>query len=474
MSNWLKTYRLILWLILAIFVLYLVYLALVPSGQVVYRYDFSKPSQFIGPLTPGDRVREPAGAEQEIIGNPIYFSLSTPRPFDRATLSIKYRNPHALNNLEAGVLVDKKLWRYQLAPLANKLIDQAIASGAWGLVESGSTILLQRSENYNSVAEFLAKLPAKNEVALYNYNLSPKYQLANYQVTSTLWSWPYPLKADYQFYTYLNNEKLAVDFSFTDLNDNSDPDPIELLVYDQANQLVATESLADDGVSARITHGRSLNLNHKLPNGLYKVEVKANSDIITDTFSTSLSKISFINRLWLAPRNQALELSASGAQLTLQTINPASLGAVYLNQELIDLNQSYRQLSSVSDCGSACRIKLAKGDIIISMDGVFALDAKQLIDPRWLNLGARKAIPASVKYILANYSPPETEGSEQVATIDLDLTQAYREKGKYSFLISAPSLSAEDAVDDSLIISDISLELSGADWRSLLSKVFAR
>lgn len=475
MPTWIKTYRLILWLVLAIFVLYLGYLAIIPSGQVTYNYDFTKPSQFIGPLTPGDRVRVPNDGRQEIIGNPVYFSLFTSRPFDRAKLTIHYQNPHRLANLEAGVLVDKKLWRYDLSPLANKLIDQAIASGAWGLVDSGSTILLKRSEQYNTVADFLAKLPPKSEVALYNYNLNPDFRLKDYQATSTVFTWPYPLKGDYQFYTYLDNQALKIDFNFTDLNDNADPDPVELLVYNQANQLIASQSLADDGVSSGQTVNRSLQLNTgKLPVGPYKVEVKANSDIITESFSGSLSKLAFINRLWLAPRDQGLELVASGAQLTLQTINPASLGAVYLNQELIDFNQSYRQLSSATECGLECRIKLPKGDIIVSLDGVFALKPEQLIDPRWLNLASRSSIPANVKYILADYAPPKTVGNQQVATLDLDLNSAYREQGKYSFLLSAPSLSAEDEISDSLIISNITIELSGANWLSLLTKLFSR
>lgn len=470
MPNWIKTYRLILWLILAGFVIYLTYLALVPSGLITYHYDLSQPDQFIGRLTPGDRVLEPASGEQAIIGNPVYFTLATPRPFDRAKVTISYRNPDQLNNLEAGVLVDKKLWRYQLAPLANRLLDQAIASGAWGLLQNGSTILLQRAENYNTIADFLANPPAKSEMALYNYQLAPRYTAP--QATSTLAAWPYALKGDYQFYGYLSSEQLQVDFNFTDLNENNDSDTVEVLIYDQSNQLVARQELADDGISARPTANRHLAIRQNLAKGLYKLEVKANSDIITNNFQSKLQAVSFINRLWLAPNPKPLNLWASGGRVTFQTINPASLGPVHINQELLDFNQSYRQLSSVNDCGSVCRVQLPAGDIIISLDGVLAANQAQLLDPRWLNLANRQSVPASVKYILANYAPPRGLGEEQVATVDLDLTQAYRERGQYSLLISAPSLSAEDAINDSLIITDIQVELSGATWRDLWSKLF--
>ena len=151
MPTWIKQFRLSLRLILVAFLLWLFYLALVPSGHITYNYAFTKASDFIGVLAPADRVEKPSSGTQKIIGNPVYFSLRTARPFDRAKITITYQNPHALSNIEAGVLVDKALWRYDTKPLANHLIDQAIASGAWGLLEDGSTLLLQKSENYNSI-----------------------------------------------------------------------------------------------------------------------------------------------------------------------------------------------------------------------------------------------------------------------------------------------------------------------------------
>lgn len=471
MPTWIKQFRLSLRLILVAFLLWLFYLALVPSGRITYNYAFTKPSDFIGVLAPADRVEKPNSGTQKIIGNPVYFSLRTARPFDRAKVTITYQNPHALSNIEAGVLVDKALWRYDTKPLANHLIDQAIASGAWGLLEDGSTLLLQKSENYNSIQEFLAKLPAKNQVALYNYDLASNYRLTNYQATSTPLVWSQPLKGNYQFYTYLKQEALALDFSFTDLNENKDPDPVEVSLYDELGNLVATKSLADDALATGSSKTRSLNFQQAaLAEGVYKVEVKANSDIITERISGNLSRLAFINRLWLAASSKPINLYARGAALSFQTINPASRSLIYMNQEVIDLGQTYRQFSSTGDCGELCQLKLPVGDVIIAGDAVFSLRADQLLEPRFTKLASRSTIPAGVKYILASYTKPKANTGWQEATVDLDLSQAYREQGKYSLLLSIPSLSAEDEVKDSLLIKNIQVELVGKDWRALLRR----
>ncbi|MBU4375493.1 hypothetical protein KKH38_03260, partial [Patescibacteria group bacterium] len=99
-------------------------MAIVPSGKISYvRRDFgiSPPNYnyFISKLTPEDRValtseaKLPAGslASWKITGDPVYFSLRTLRKFDKAKLTLKYKNENALPIIEAGILADSVVWR---------------------------------------------------------------------------------------------------------------------------------------------------------------------------------------------------------------------------------------------------------------------------------------------------------------------------------------------------------------------------
>ncbi len=54
------------------------------------------------------------------------------------------------------------------------------------------------------------------------------------------------------------------------------------------------------------------------------------------------------------------------------------------------------------------------------------------------------------------------------ATVELDIKHAYREDGKYSFMISVPGLKAEDKVNDNLEIYSLEVKLSG---RTLWEKI---
>ncbi len=52
--------------------------------------------------------------------------------------------------------------------------------------------------------------------------------------------------------------------------------------------------------------------------------------------------------------------------------------------------------------------------------------------------------------------------------VEFDLRGAYREDGKYTFLISAPGLNPNDALDDYLEIEEIKVELKG---KTLIEKI---
>ncbi|MCX6796691.1 MAG: hypothetical protein NTW06_04320, partial [Candidatus Falkowbacteria bacterium] len=162
-------FRIILWSLLGLVVLWLLYMGIVPSGKITYDTDFKNDNFFIKKLTPAERVDEikrnvPPSlfqsfgeASQKIIGDPVYFSLRTPRRFNSANIEIKYKNNSELPIIETGVLVDKIVWRYNTKPIENRVIDQL--SVKWNMIKSGETIFLQREKKYKSVEEFLKNLP---------------------------------------------------------------------------------------------------------------------------------------------------------------------------------------------------------------------------------------------------------------------------------------------------------------------------
>ena len=480
--------RIFLWLILASVVSWLLYMAVVPNGRINYTYDFTKDSYFIKKLTPEERVKPIVGGKQTIIGDPVYFTLCTPRRFNKAKLTLKYRHNkdtecpigHSVSGyipiIEAGVLVDKIIWRYDLQPIENRIIDELAL--VWNVIKDNGIMLLQREKIYNNINEFLNNLPARNEIALYNYNLKQEFLLADYVRSSDGQVIDYDLRGPYQFYTYIKSEDLDFIFSFYDLNKNQDSDPINLHLY-YNNQLIDSRHLDDDGItddSGALADERSLELKlANLPEGVYKIELRVNDDIITKSITTKQQKMAFINKLWLADGgNNDINLYTDSKLINAQTVNPNSLQTIKITSSAlsaintINIDQTYKQFSATVS-SSATKLTLEKDDMILSGSGVFSFSQDSLINPNFKKVDFYLDIDNDgVNYILAKYDLPMEENDWKIAFAEFDLTKAYREDNKYSFLISVSGLRADDDMDDWIEVGEIGVELEG---KSLWEKI---
>jgi len=532
---WQIKLRIFLWVVLAGVVGWLLYMAVVPSGRISYVYDFSEPNYFIGKLTPKERIKgaEPLrfaaanrsgsapSASAVIIGDPVYFSLRTPRRFDKATLTLKYRRPKetkspigdlvsvvsavethsnaSLPVIEAGILVDKTIWRYDLKPIDNKIIDQL--SLAWDVTEEDGVMLLQREKKYDSIDGFLNNLPPRNEIALYNYDLKTNFVLKDYAPAKTSSEMNYPLRGSWQFYTYVKNEDLDFVFEFSDLNKNKDSDDINLYLY-YNNQVIDSRRLDDNGESENsgelIGRGKLKFKLANLPEGAYKIELRANDDIITKNIITKQKKLAFMNKLWLADGgNSGIVLYTDSREIRAQTINPGSLQTIKAGDGELVMDETYKQFKmnvslrdNKDNTGVAAGAKLSfneitleKDDVILAGDGVFSFGEDSLINPKIKKVDANLNVDADgINYVLANYRIPRNGGEPalsrsngwKVARAEFDLTKAYSEDNKYGFLISIPGLSADDEVDDYVEIKEIKIDLNGRALLEALRDKFKR
>jgi len=489
-------FRLFLWLVLIIVTGWLLYMGVVPGGRISYVYDFTKPSYFIKKLTPEERVKpivvsREIGASQVIIGDPVYFTLRTPRKFSKAKLTLKYKNISDLPLIEAGVLADKIVWRYDLQPIKNKIINQLTLS--WQVISENGVMLLQRERNYNSLDEFLNNLPEAKEIALYNYDLKKEFLLPDYEAgeSGSLASSQVSLRGPYEFYTYIKAEDLDFTFSFLDLNNNKDCDPIDLRLY-YNDQLIDSRHLDDDGIATdnnEATERGEIKLRlANLPEGAYKIEARVNDDIITKSIISEQQKLAFVNKIWLAQGSGSkLSLYTDSREINAQTINPASLQTIKITDakknkaetNLLKLGQTYK-LHSIKVEPFLSQIKIDKDDVILSGDGVFSFSEDSLINPNFKKVKASLDIDQEgINYILARYTLPGRADGWEIAQAEFNLGKAYQEfysnklvgATQYSFLISIPGLKADDGIDEGIEIGEIRVDLEGKSlWKKITGK----
>ncbi len=472
-----KKLRMFLWGVLGVVVAWILWMNVVPDGKIIYVNNFSDDySEFVRKLTPDERVEPIEGGAQKIIGDPAYFDLRVPRHFTEATMTIKYKNNTALPIVEAGVLMDKKLWQYNLAPLQNKILDNLISS--WQVLREDGLILLQRpglpeEDIFSSIKDFKNNLPKQERIVLYNTDLNNEYILDDYKASSKEKDLGLSLRGAYQFYIYLKDEDLNFIFNFIDLNEYEGSDEVDINLYYQ-DQLINGLSLADDGiVDDKAKQGEEQTAELKLtnlPQGLYKVEVKTSDDIITSNIKTTQEKISFVNKVWLASTKNGINLFTDSLQISAQTINPNSLQTINVGEQDLILKNTYQQQNLMTSVGVK-EVNLEKGGVKLSGNGVFALKDSDLINPQYRKIdGSINLESEQIDYVLARYSQPIEDGDYLISQVEFDLSNAYKEFSKHKFIFSIPGLHVEDGKDDYIEIDEIKIELEGTSlWEKILN-----
>ena len=466
--------RIFLFLGLAGVVFWLLWMAVVPNGEIEYYTDFGDDNFFIRKFSPEERV-EKRNKEIKLIANPVYFNLRTPRTFDQAELSLKYQNKSE-SVVEVGPLVDKDLWRYRLTPVENKILEQIDI--VWPRIEGEDVSLWQRpgldaSSSYVSLEQFWENPPGVESIAIYNYDVSFNYTIKGYESSDSALIWPYALRGDWQSFIYIDNEDLSVSVDIVDLNQNLDLDSGELRLYCE-NELLFKESFVDDGNildDGKVSSVKSIILRQAgLPTGVYKLEFRAGSDLVTKKIESEQEKFVFNSNInFHKDGNVNFNIWTDSSKVQAVTIYPESLQTLGLGKNEMEISEVYAQASAkvlkASSSDEISFINIKKDGLEISGAGTFAINKDAWFNPKLKKINSDLDInKSSVNYILAKYQSLVSQADWRIANVKIDLKDAYREGGQYSFLISVPNIKS----GRELIIKEIDIKLKG---RTLLQKI---
>ena len=482
--SFLFKFRLFLGLILIILTLIFLYLKVVPFGSITYIRDYTSNLRsgkgFIYGFTPAERVDLKSAEVPRLIGDPVYFSVFTPRTFDKAKVTITYRDNLAINTplVEIGVLADNIVWRYDLQPIDNKSLDYLMLR--WNKIEENGKLFLQKDTNYTSLSDWendLARGQIKgcfneleNCLAVYNYSPKYNYQIPNYQPATPI-SITTPLRGAHQFYVYVKDEPLRLEFNLVDLNTDTKPAPINIILS-SADKVIDAKTVADSNPkpgSGQTEEKKVILEEQNLPAGVYKVEVKITDDMVIKKIISSVNRLSFINKVWPVSIEGSLKLYTDANYLQVKALNPASLQTIDFGGQDFSLDEAYRQFDFKTNAVATNKeINLAKDDVILENNGVFAFSTSSLFNPSLPKVDRFFSVKNSLKYIVADYQAPLEYEGYKTATAELNLKDAYRENGKYSFMISIPGLKNDDDVNDNFEIYQIKIELDGRTiWQKI-------
>ena len=474
------------WLVfIFLIIVFFLILKIVPWGHIVYSRNYANPLRvgqgFIYNFTPQDRVIETRGKLPKMVGDPLYFSVFTPRTFSQAKLKLYYRRhlDEKTPVIEAGVLADGVVWRYDLKPIENRLIDNLKSS--WQVLSS-SPLIMQQEAYYDNNSEFLQDLEKGSLreceednilscLATYNYqlNLEPRFSFKSADKPFVL---DMPLRGAHTVFLYPESGKLSFVVEFVDLNLDKESDPISLILS-QNGKIIERRDLLDENKEAISGREEIKNLDltfNSLPIGLYKLEIKVSDDVVIKNIKSSTNRLVFVYKLWPVSWGKDINVFTDVNYLQLKALGPASCQDFYFDKEYFSLSLPYvkQEFSLNSTSSSIRKIELTRDDVIIENGSVFGFSPDTFFNPLIKKIDGYYETNRTINYIMADYTSPQiVSGDLLVNEVEFDLMGVYRQDSKYNFVISVPGI--EKNFNNYLEIEKIEIGFSG---RTLWQKLF--
>lgn len=467
-----KKFRIFLYSFLFLAIIVLAFFYLAPFGKITYRHNFSRQyllgKGFFHKFGPSERI-----VDNKIMGDPVYFYLNSPRNFSQAKLKIKYKiSPQALENnrfinIETGVLVDKENWRYNLNPIFNNVLLNTFSDQ--NIQINDDLFFYQKDNNFKNYQDFLDNNDFSSSV-FYNYNFNYEYFLPDYQPRGNNENLVIKnIRGSHSFYVYLKDEDLKIDFSFLNesKNDKSNlPKNLSIFVYYQ-DKIIFSEnnSFLDNNYLEYL-----LNL-PSLPEGAYKIEIKTDDDVLIKDINTKLSKLVFINRVWLDNQSPGFVLFSNKNNFRIKALESLCLGKIKINEDNFLIDKIFQQFNinvDKKEANSAQLTEIESGScgFLFENNGLFSFSQESFFNPTLDKLD-EFTNTEKIDFILGNFRFPEEMGDYYVSEVNIDLVNAIREKDGYNFIISAPFLK-NIAEEQYIEIKEIEIELIG---KNLFTKI---
>ena len=424
----------------------------VPSGVFVVTHEVGDTSPFIDELKPETRVgdvykNENGDAVQAITADPAFFFVHPHRKdfFDQLVFEVWFQN-EALPIVELGGLAGVNPETYTLYPLHNRLIDES----NWNRLDQDGLVLLQKEKTYDSIADFFATPPSRDDVAVYRTSFDVPYRMEGYEPTETIQTIDVSLRGHHEFKTYIRDEKLIFNFSYMDMNRDTGEDVVQITVFNENNQPVAEARAGDDGNTsddAVVDSGlKTLTLTaFGLPEGVYKVVMNTTRDVFFRKVQTPQQKLVFLNALFMGDEIGYREPGKGGSlyteakRLRLQTRHAEGVQTIQAGSHTVEIAEPYEwYIATLTEDGLE-RITLPTGDVEIVTEGKFAFAPEQYFNPDPVALNAYTTIEQlGVDYVLARYESPRKEGDWLIATVPFVAMDLYKEVETWKFSFSTP------------------------------------
>ncbi len=420
----------------------------VPSGHFFVHYTAGDLSPFLERFLPDTRVQGvqhgPDGTYQLVIDEPAYASVHLPGDFDQLKIDVAFQNT-SQPIIEIGVLANDAPRQYELAPLQNLIIDASL----WDRLEEDGTVLLQRAKMYSSIDDFLLNLPDRDTIATYHYDLNQPYRIPDYVAANALSTTNVTLRGYHEYVTYIKNEPLMIQADFMNMQREEGEDPVTILVFNETSQLVAEQTVASVEDSAM--HAIAL-VQNNLPEGVYKVILKADRDIFFRQLTTRQRYMSFVGAVYVGDASGysdapgAVRFWTDAKHLSFYTYHADAAQQVNIGTGTLKMPEAQvRYDYDVKDPGTV-DVFAPAGDFTVTGEGMLAFNPRQWFNPYPTRLDWNTELDTrGINFVIAHYTKPTKQGLWMHASATFDLDSALKTSGDMQLVLSAPGIKSSQA-----------------------------
>lgn len=453
------------------------------ENNFVNNFASKEPNTLIGTENRGS-----SDTFQLITQSPLYFDVVVPRLFPKATIAMEYKNPDKQSVINVGVkqadggyyfkefanfsaqlqnlndywheyrsgdivLFQRDPYRYgkvsDLAARYDNKLDNLIKKTG-GTAETltgdakysfvngqneldkwyGEQLALVETKpyifEYTGVDDFLNNPPDFNRVVRHNFKLSDFLTLPGYVDLETPSFITSSIRGAHEIYTYLGDgENLDFTFTIQDANRHDGADPFTVTVYNSSDEIVYSESVADDGethANGNILPERTLRvLVEDIPFGIYRLQVDiANDDVFIKRIESQQSLIVFKGHVYLTDSNEyqtilgerkfpATTLYTNSSSISSRTAHNAGLQTLRVGSDFVSMTDRHVDYM-LSGLLGVTQIVSPLNDVKIEGDGYFAFSEDQFFDPEGLFTSKIDSVPDvdAYDFIIAHYPEPIT------------------------------------------------------------------
>lgn len=437
-------------LVASVFVV-IIFRAVPFDGTLVLKSDITRPVPWI-------REPKPKGwnatAFAPVTEEASLFAVSPPGTFEMLTVTARYKNSRA-TPIEIGALAGKNDGQFLVRGLENPTLDTL----SWPKISENGLTLWQRTATFPSVEAFLKNPPARERVATYDAPFPSPFVLSSYIPRRVAQSFAVNLRGSHRILAYVKNESLSFSFLVQDMNRQVGEDSVVIAVYalrDSASPLARAELVDDGNVS---TDQRSSALRTiaasvtDLPEGVYQIIVSASPDIFVRDLTTSQQKFVFADHVYMGdvvgyePQPRSARLVSDSVTIEALTSHVEGVQTLRVAGRPLNIFEPLqRYTTNVRPNEGPVTILAPKSDILVSGDGVFAVDSAHYFNPMAHNLGpyiTRPILDAwGVDFVFARYQSPSVDAQGfREASAQFQMSSLARDTdGAWDVVFSVPGV----------------------------------